>query len=154
VASCVEKYGRCLMFVTEGFDVGFVGDKQDLVGQTLHGSNITTSSQILSDYFTENSLRSRAFIPTILQRQLMQQENAFDLNVAYLTGYKLAKELTVGAGNCLIGINSHDGEFTYPTIKLNDLPRNFNRDMSSYITQHPDLNILENFNNYLKSINC
>lgn len=154
VDGCVEKHGRCLMFVTEGFDVGFVGDKQDLVGQTLHGSNITTSSQILSDYFTENGLRSRAFIPTILQRQLMFQENAFDLNVAYLTGYKLAKLLTAGVGNCLIGINNREGEFTYPTIELSDLPRNFNRDMSDFITKNSHLNVNEQFDKYLTSIGC
>jgi ATP-dependent phosphofructokinase / diphosphate-dependent phosphofructokinase len=81
---------RCLVVLSEGFDVGDIGRMQDEFGHTAFGSSRTTVAQIVVNYLNEVGLAAkgaaRGNVPGTDQRHAMALASPVDLDEAYALG--------------------------------------------------------------------
>ncbi|MBN2474078.1 MAG: diphosphate--fructose-6-phosphate 1-phosphotransferase [Pirellulales bacterium] len=92
----LREAGRCLVVISEGFDVGDVGEVKDSFGHTAFGSSKLTVGQIVVNYLNEKGLAvkgaARGNVPGTDQRHSMALASAVDLDEAYRAG-QMAAEL-------------------------------------------------------------
>jgi len=92
VNDMVEKRGRALVVVSEGFDVGDVGARKDSFGHTMFSASGTTVSQIVVNYLNDVGLAAkgaaRANTPGTDQRHNMIYASTVDIEEAYKVGQK------------------------------------------------------------------
>jgi len=86
--------GRCMVVISEGFDVGDMSASKDSFGHVQFSSSGTTVAQVVVNYLTEKGLAARgaarANIPGTDQRHNMISASAVDLDEAYKVGQKAA----------------------------------------------------------------
>jgi len=86
--------GRCLVVVSEGFDVGGVGDVKDSFGHTQFSSSQTTVAQVVVNYLNQAGLAAkgsaRGNVPGTDQRHSMAYASTVDLDEAYKCGQRAA----------------------------------------------------------------
>lgn len=95
--------GRCLVVISEGFDVGDIGELKDSFGHTQFSSSQTTVAQIVVNYLNRVGLAAkgaaRGNVPGTDQRHAMAYASTVDLEEAYRSGQlaaQLAAEGTSG----------------------------------------------------------
>jgi 6-phosphofructokinase 1 len=98
----LKRSGRCLVVVSEGFDVGDVGERKDAFGHTQFSSSASTVEQIVVNYLNEAGLAARGAargnIPGTDQRHNMIYASTVDMEEAYKLGQKAA-EIAVQDGS-------------------------------------------------------
>jgi 6-phosphofructokinase 1 len=98
----LESDGRCIVVVSEGFDVGDLGTIRDNFGHVQFSSSQQTVAQIVVNYL--NTLKfpvpgkARGQVPGTDQRNAIAYASVVDLNEAYGVGCH-AVELARSAGN-------------------------------------------------------
>lgn len=92
VNDCVKKNGRCIAVVSEGFNVGDIGETKDSFGHTQFSASKITVAQFLINYLNERGLpakgAARANVPGTDQRGMVAFASAVDLDEAYKLGQK------------------------------------------------------------------
>jgi 6-phosphofructokinase 1 len=102
VLSQLQSDGRCIVVVSEGFDVGELGTIRDSFGHVQFSSSQQTVAQIVVNYL--NTLRfpvpgkARGQVPGTDQRNAIAYASVVDLQEAYDVGCH-AVELALQAGN-------------------------------------------------------
>jgi 6-phosphofructokinase 1 len=95
----LRRSGRCLVVISEGFDVGEIGQVRDSFGHTSFGSSQTTVAQSVVNYLNRVGLAAkgaaRGNVAGTFQRASMAYASTVDLDEAYKVGQK-AVELAVG----------------------------------------------------------
>jgi 6-phosphofructokinase 1 len=90
----LRRAGRCMVVVSEGFDVGDLGARQDAFGHVQFSASGTTAAQVIVNYLTERGLpvpgAARCNMPGTDQRHNMIYASAVDLDEAYKVGQKAA----------------------------------------------------------------
>jgi 6-phosphofructokinase len=98
----LKRSGRCIVVVSEGFDVGDVGERKDSFGHTQFSSSATTVEQIVVNYLNDKGLAARGSargnIPGTDQRHNMIYASTVDMEEAYKLGQK-AVEIAVQHGS-------------------------------------------------------
>lgn len=93
---------RCLVVVSEGFDVGTLGERRDSFGHTQFSSSATTVEQVVVNYLNDAGLAAqgaaRGNIPGTDQRHNMIYASTVDLEEAYKLGQK-AVQIAVEEGS-------------------------------------------------------
>src|SRR5260370_20386932 len=96
----LRRSGRCLVVVSEGFDVGSLGEVRDSFGHVAFSSSETTVCQVVVNYLNRKGLAckgaARGNVPGTDQRHAMAMASAVDLEEAYRSGQMAA--LLAGAG--------------------------------------------------------
>jgi 6-phosphofructokinase 1 len=86
----LRRTGRCLVVISEGFDVGDVGDVKDSFGHTSFSSSQTTVAQIVVNYLNQVGLATkgaaRGNVSGTDQRHSMAYASSVDLDEAYRVG--------------------------------------------------------------------
>jgi 6-phosphofructokinase len=86
----LEKSGRCIVVVSEGFDVGSLGEKHDAFGHIEYGASQSTVAQVVVNYLNHAGLRSRGYatgqVPGVLQRSTSGYASPVDIQEAYEVG--------------------------------------------------------------------
>jgi 6-phosphofructokinase len=94
--------GRCIVVVSEGFDVGGLGEMHDGFGHIEYGASRNTVAQAVVNYLNEVGLKSRGYatgqVPGVLQRSTSIYASNVDIEEAYRVGRK-AVEVGVGEGS-------------------------------------------------------
>ena len=84
--------GRALVVVSEGFDVGDIGERRDAFGHTMFSSSKLTVEQIVVNTLNEVGLAARGAargnVPGTDQRHAMIYASTVDLEEAYRVGQK------------------------------------------------------------------
>jgi len=97
----LRKDGRCVVVISEGFDVGGVGEVKDSFGHTMFSSSRTTVAQIVVNYLNEKGLaakgKARGNVSGTDQRHSMGYASTVDLDEAYQVGRQAA--LLAAAGD-------------------------------------------------------
>ena len=95
----LRRDGRCIVVVSEGFDVGDVGEVKDSFGHVQFSSSQITVAQIVVNYLNKFGLAAkgaaRCNVPGTDQRGSMAYASTVDLEEAYCAGQK-AVELAAG----------------------------------------------------------
>jgi 6-phosphofructokinase len=90
VNDTLEKQGRALVVVSEGFDVGEIGERRDSFGHTTFSSSEMTVAQIVVNHLNRVGLSARGSArgntPGTDQRDSMIYASAVDLEEAYEVG--------------------------------------------------------------------
>ena len=98
----LQRSGRCIVVVSEGFDVGGLGEMHDGFGHIEYGASRNTVAQAVVNYLNDVGLASRGYatgqVPGVLQRSTSIYASAVDIEEAYRVGRK-AVEVGVGEGS-------------------------------------------------------
>lgn len=92
VNDLLKERGRALVIVSEGFDVGEIGERKDAFGHTMFSSSELTVEQIVVNYLNQQGLAARGSargnVPGTDQRHSMIYASTVDLDEAYKVGWK------------------------------------------------------------------
>ena len=102
VNDMLKQRGRALVVVSEGFDVGSLGERKDSFGHTMFSASQTTVEQTVVNYLNEVGLAARGSargnVPGTDQRNNIICASTVDLDEAYKVGQK-AVHLAVEDGS-------------------------------------------------------
>jgi len=100
VCDQLRRRGRCIVVISEGFDVGDLGDVKDAFGHTSFGAAKLSAAQILVNYLNQAGLpckgAARGNIMGTDQRHSMAYASAVDLDEAYRVGQKAVELAAAG----------------------------------------------------------
>ncbi len=98
----VKKDGRCIVVISEGFDVGKLGEVKDSFGHTSFGSSEITVQQKVVNYLNKQGLSARGAargqVMGTDQRDTAIYASTVDLDEAYRVGQK-AVDIAMNDGN-------------------------------------------------------
>jgi 6-phosphofructokinase len=98
----LKRSRRCIVVVSEGFDVGELGERRDSFGHTQFSSSATTVEQVVVNYLNEVGLAARGSargnVPGTDQRHNIIYASTVDIEEAYKLGQK-AVEIAVEDGS-------------------------------------------------------
>jgi len=98
----LKRSKRCIVVVSEGFDVGSVGERKDAFGHIQFSSSETTVEQVVVNYLNKVGLAARGAargnIPGTDQRHNMIYASTVDMEEAYKLGQK-AVQIAVEDGS-------------------------------------------------------
>jgi len=129
IESVVEQYGRAIVVLSEGYDVGDLGERYDLRGQVMYGTSHTTAAQLLVNHCADIGIQARAFIPGFDQRSDITFVSGLDLKMACGIGRQAVERLHTGETNFLSSISkgaaaSGNSEFAaVPFSEIGDYSR-------------------------------
>jgi 6-phosphofructokinase len=90
----LRRDGRCVVVVSEGFDVGDIGALKDSFGHTQFSASQMTVAQVVVNYLNKTGLAvkgaARANVPGTDQRHSMAYASTVDLDEAYRAGQQAA----------------------------------------------------------------
>jgi 6-phosphofructokinase 1 len=90
VNEMLRQKGRALVIVSEGFDVGEIGERKDAFGHTTFSSSETTVAQVVVNHLNGVGLACRGLargnVPGTDQRDSIINASKVDLDEAYLVG--------------------------------------------------------------------
>ena len=105
--------GRCLVVVSEGFDVGSLGERADSFGHTQFSASEVTAAQLVVNYLNHHGLAARgsarANVPGTDQRHSMAYASTVDLEEAYQAGRKAAELAASGESGYMATILRNEG---------------------------------------------
>jgi len=100
----LRRSGRAIVVVSEGFNVGNLGESRDSFGHTQFSASETSVAQIVVSYLNRNGLAvrgtARGQIPGTDQRDAIIYASTVDLEEAYSVGWQAVKiAVTEGTGH-------------------------------------------------------
>jgi 6-phosphofructokinase len=94
VNDTLKERGRAIVVVSEGFDVGEIGERKDSFGHTMFSSSQMSVEQAVVNYLNEVGLAARGSargnVPGTDQRDSIMYASTVDLEEAYLVGRQAA----------------------------------------------------------------
>ena len=104
----LRRAGRCLVVISEGFDVGSLGELRDAFGHTSFGSSKLSVSQAVVNYLNQVGLAAkgaaRGNVPGTDQRHSMAYASTVDLDEAYHVGRAAVELAASGQGGYMATI--------------------------------------------------
>ncbi len=98
----LKQAGRCVIVVSEGFDIGEIGAKLDSFGHTSFSSSELTVAQAVVNHLNQVGLAkkglARCNVPGTDQRHSMGYASIVDLDEAYRVGQKALELAATGQG--------------------------------------------------------
>jgi 6-phosphofructokinase 1 len=86
----LKRSGRCIVVVSEGFDVGDIGELKDSFGHTTFSSSMFTAQQVVVNHLNKAGLKARGSargqVSGTDQRDTMVYASTVDLEEAYKVG--------------------------------------------------------------------
>lgn len=110
----LKKDRRCMVVVSEGFDVGSIGEARDKFGHVQFSSSQTTVCQTVVNYLNEVGLaakgKARGNVPGTDQRHSMAYASTVDLDEAYGAGRMAAILAAKGESGYMATILRNPGD--------------------------------------------
>ncbi len=120
----LNRDGRCIVVVSEGFDAGITGEVKDSFGHTEFGASETSVAQAIINYLNKKGFKvngkARSQIPGTDQRSMMAYASTVDLDEAYKVGQK-AVEIAMKDGNGWMSTILREAGFIY-NVKFDKVP--------------------------------
>lgn len=90
VNDTLHRHGRAIVVISEGLDIGRIGERKDAFGHTAFSSSEITVQQLLVNYLNQVGLKARGMargqVPGTDQRTAMIYASTVDLEEAYYVG--------------------------------------------------------------------
>jgi 6-phosphofructokinase len=120
----LRKTGHCMVVVSEGFNVGEIGEVRDSFGHTMFSSSQITVAQSLVNYLNQVGLAAkgaaRGNVPGTDQRHAIALASTVDLDEAYRSGQLAAKLAGEGTSGYMSTILRNPGK-TY-SVRYDKVP--------------------------------
>jgi len=99
----LDRTSRCIVVVSEGFDVGNIGAAYDRFGHIEYGASKQATAQVVANYLNEQGLNARGQaswqVPGVLQRSTSICLSSIDTEEAFSVGRKAVEiAMTDGSG--------------------------------------------------------
>ena len=99
----LAKTNRCIVVVSEGFDVGDLGEAYDRFGHIEYGASKTAVAQVVANFLNDSKLNARGQatwqVPGVMQRSTSLYMSTVDVNEAFQVGRKAVEiAFTEGTG--------------------------------------------------------
>ena len=154
----LKEAGRCIVIVSEGFDVGSLGELHDDFGHIEYGASRTTVARKVVNYLNDNGLAVRGQangqVPGILQRATSLYSSAVDIEEAFEVALKAVDLARNGEGGQMATILRHDGpEYAvyYDKVPLDVVANSVRHLPASWIS--PDgLDVTDDFIRYARPL--
>ena len=124
----LRRAGRCLVVVSEGFDVGDLGNVKDSFGHTSFGASKLTVAQMVVNYLNQTGLAAkgsaRGNVSGTDQRHAMAMASPVDLDEAYAVGQMAAELAAAGQSGYMATILRNPGRVysvRYDKVPLGDV---------------------------------
>ena len=146
--------GRCMVVISEGFDVGDLGEVKDLFGHTEFSASQTTVAQIVVNNLNEVGLAARGNIVGTDQRHAIAFASSVDLEEAYLSGQKAAHLAAEGQSGSMATILRNSGNHysvRYDKVPLAEVA-NSERTFPSHWITADGLDVTDDFVAYAKPL--
>jgi 6-phosphofructokinase len=134
----LKSHKRCMVVVSEGFDVGDIGQRKDSFGHTMFGASETTVERVVVNYLNSKKLAARGAArgntPGTDQRHAIVYASSVDLDEAYKVGWKALELAAAGEGGFMATILRDPGRIygvrydKVPLEKVANSERTFNKD--------------------------
>lgn len=147
----IKNYGRAIIIIGEGYNIGKFKIYKDEFGQSMFGSSSSSAAQILIKLLIKNKIQARYFLPTILQRVNDFSYLEKDNKVAENIGRNVIKEFKKENTDFMCTISSDHNRIFYSTINLKDC-ENFKRKLDKNYIKEDDFNVSNKYIDYLKRI--
>ena len=109
----LRRDGRCIVVISEGFDVGDIGERRDSFGHTQFSSSQITVAQRVVNHLNESGLAAkgsaRGNVPGTDQRHSMAYASTVDLDEAYRAGQQAARLAAAAQSGYMATILRHPG---------------------------------------------
>jgi len=154
IEKTLKLYKRTMVILSEGYEVGDIGERYDPSGQVMYGSSQTTAAQILVNECTQIGIQARAFIPGIDQRSEIVFTTSRDLERAYNIGFYTAEKLIGGEKDFFSSIAESDtpGEkVEYISIPFNEIG-DFSRIMPDKWISSGNFDVTDDYINYVEPL--
>ncbi len=113
VSDQLHRCGRAMVVISEGFDVGDLGDVKDAFGHTSFGAAKLSVAQIVVNYLNQVGLpckgAARSNVPGTDQRHSMVYASGVDLDEAYRVGQKAVELAAAGQSGFMATILRDSG---------------------------------------------
>jgi ATP-dependent phosphofructokinase / diphosphate-dependent phosphofructokinase len=120
----LKKDGRCIVVISEGFDVGGIGEVKDAFGHTEFGSSKSSVFQIVVNYLNSKGLKARGSargqVMGTDQRHTTAYASIVDLDEAYKVGQK-AVEIALNNGSGWMATILREPGFIY-NVRYDKVP--------------------------------
>ena len=120
----IKEAGRCVVVISEGFDVGDIGAVRDSFGHTSFSASQMTVAQIVVNHLNQKGLSAkgaaRANVPGTDQRHSIGYASTIDLDEAYRLGQKAMELAATGQGGVMSTILRDPG-FIY-SVRYDKVP--------------------------------
>lgn len=154
----INKSGRCIVVVSEGFNVGDLGEAYDGFGHIEYGASEMSAAQVVTNYLNKEGffVRGQATgqVPGILQRSVSIHASKVDIEEAYLVGQK-AVDIAVNEGSGWMATILRDSGDVYKAV-FDKVPlekvANSVRYMPSHWITKDKLDVTDDFIKYAKPL--
>ena len=149
----IIKKGRCIVVMSEGYEIGDLGTMLDYSNQTMYGSSKSTAAQLLTTACNNEGIQARSFIPSVDQRLDISTALEFDLRWAEELGKMAVTSALMGKDRFLSTISGTPGEGIsyYKEIQYSNIT-NFSRNLHNDFIDHGNFDVSDNYLEYLKSL--
>ena len=154
----LKRDGRCIVVISEGFDVGNLGEVKDAFGHTSFSASQMTVAQALVNYLNKVGLAAkgaaRGNVPGTDQRSSMAYASTVDLDEAYRAGQMAAELAARGESGYMATILRNPGSVysvRYDKAPLVQVANSERRFPASWVT--PDkTDVTDGFVRYAKPL--
>lgn len=154
----LRRAGRCLLVISEGFDVGDLGVLKDAFGHAAYGSAKLSVAQVVVNYLNQVGLpckgAARGNVPGTDQRHSMAYASTVDLDEAYHVGQKAVELAAAGESGFMATILRAPGliyAVRYDKVPLREVANSERTFPAHWIT--PDGNdVTDDFVRYAKPL--
>lgn len=137
----LSRSGRCIVVISEGFNVGSIGERKDSFGHTQFSSSESTVCQTVVNYLNRVGLKAkgsaRGNVPGTDQRHSMAYASTVDLDEAYHAGENCAVLAARGESGFMSTILRNPGpiyEVTYGKVPLAEVANSERKFPKEWIT--------------------
>jgi len=148
----IDKFGRCLIFVPEGYPFRRFKFAKDLSNQIMWSSSESSIMQELINFLVKNKIQARGYYPSFDQRQDTQYAPKFDFEISREIGYRAHKALYAGASRALIGINSSAVIHLISFDEIENYSREMKPEWIEFNQEQSAFTTTQKFKDYLKTI--
>lgn len=139
----LRRRGRAVVVISEGFDVGSLGEVKDSFGHTSFSSSQTTVAQIVVNYLNQVGLATkgaaRGNVSGTDQRHSMAYASTVDLDEAYRVGQKAVELAATGQSGFMATILREPGPIynvRYDKVPLADVANSERTFPADWITKN------------------
>jgi len=154
VEDCLQKHNRCLIVMSEGYEIGNFETRFDPSGQVMYGSSGNTQAQLLVNYLMGKGIGARAFVPGFDQRSEMKSVSTIDIESAYGVGAFAIRSLLQGQRNFFSSIRRLENalnQIGFHNIPLPDI-QGFSRDMPERWITHGQFDVTDEYVSYVSPL--
>ena len=154
----LSQTGRCIVVVSEGFDVGSLGEAHDGFGHIEYGASRTTVAQEVINHLNSVGLKARgqatAQVPGVLQRSTSIFASTVDIEEAYQVGahaVRTAIERGTGYMSTILRKPGASYEAYYSHVPL-EIAANSERQMPQHWLTDDGIDVTDDFVAYARPL--